>query len=191
VVTFVFPLPPAQIHPDGFGYLSPRPKPGAETNKEGVLGVVFDSTALPGLDEGLESKVTKLTVMMGGPYWSDPNYASGSLSQPQQADELVPLATAHLHKVFPHLQQVDPLYVARHLHTNAIPTYVPGHFTRLNQLHTAILQGPWRDRLSLTGNGYGGVGVNDCVWSAETVVEALARGQSCTGLEAYAEPWSP
>jgi oxygen-dependent protoporphyrinogen oxidase len=48
VVNVVLPLPPKDVRPNGFGYLIPR----GGNNPEGALGVVFDSTALPGTDEG-------------------------------------------------------------------------------------------------------------------------------------------
>lgn len=186
VVNVVYGLPPSAVHPDGFGYLIPRGKPGS--NPEGALGVVFDSTALPGVDGGgLEGEVTKLTVMIGGPHWSSYPSASGEpLPAARTADELVPLALAHLHRVFPHLAAHEPLLTVPNLNKECIPTYAPGHGARLREMHEAIGAGPWADRLSLVGAGYGGVSVNDCVLGGELVAAGLADGR-VTGLERWAD----
>lgn len=185
VINLVFPLPPAQVHPAGFGYLIPRS--GPSQNPEGVLGVIFDSTAL---DTEGEPPVCKLTVMMGGPYWSSyPSTSGRPMERPSNATELVQPALRHLRRVFPHLQDVEPVLVRPKLHIECIPTYLPGHGGRLRELHEAISSGPWKDKLSLVGSGYGGIGVNDCVGSAEEVVDALAQGHNATGLERWAD-WS-
>lgn len=184
VVSLVYPGKPQSYHPDGFGYLIPRSDPKA--NPEGILGVVFDSTAVPGIDDvGLDGHVTKLTVMMGGPYWS----SYGTLSRPASADELVGPALRHIRKVLPGLADVEPLVTSPRLHTDSIPTYLPGHGQRLKEINTAIYDGPWKGKLSLVGNGYGGVGVNDCVYSGELVAQALLDGHDTTGLERWRD-WS-
>lgn len=185
VVNVVYGRPPSQVHPDGFGYLIPRGEAGS--NPEGALGVVFDSTALPGVDGGgLDGHVTKLTVMMGGPHWSSYASANGEpLPTPKSAEELVAPALAHLHRVFPHLTAHEPLLVVPNLNHECIPTYAPGHGARLRETHEAINAGPWAERLSLVGAGYGGVSVNDCVLGGELVAAGLRDG-TVTGLERWA-----
>ncbi|WVR09632.1 protoporphyrinogen oxidase [Kwoniella sp. DSM 27419] len=211
VVNLVYPLPPTSIHPAGFGYLIPRPSGSVSScsspahrgltsspasssaddaptaphwNTSGVLGVIFDSTAIPSSPAELEGHVTKLTLMMGGPYWSTYHPL---LSPPTDPAQLIPAALEHIHAVFPHLRDVKPLLQRSSLHENCIPTYLPHHGDRLRQLHQCMTHAssPWKGRLSLVGNGYGGVGVNDCVYSAEQVVNRLARGQEATGLERW------
>ena len=127
--------------------------------------------------------------MMGGPYWStypssptDPTPAA----RPSSPEELVAPALAHLRRVFPILEKCPPLLVDPHLHLDCIPTYLPGHHQRLTDLHTAIRRGQWAGKLSLAGNGYGGVGVNDCVWSAQGIAKGVAEGRAVTGLEKWA-----
>lgn len=184
VVSLVFPGKAQTYHPDGFGYLIPRSD--AAANPEGALGVVFDSTALPGVDDiGLDDKITKLTVMMGGPYWS----SYGVSQRPDTAAELVEPALRHLRRALPALANVEPIVISPRLHFDSIPTYLPGHGDRVKEMDAAILKGPWKDKLSLVGNGYGGVGVNDCVWSAEGVTKALLDGRMATGLERWRN-WS-
>jgi oxygen-dependent protoporphyrinogen oxidase len=180
VVSLVFPGKAQSYHPDGFGYLIPRSD--ATANPEGALGVVFDSTALPGIDDiGLDDKVTKLTVMMGGPYWS----SYGVSQRPETAADLVEPALRHLRRALPALANVEPLVISPRLHIDSIPTYLPGHGARVKEMDAAVLDGPWKGKLSLVGNGFGGVGVNDCVWSAEGVTRALLDGKTATGLERW------
>ncbi|OWZ75453.1 protoporphyrinogen oxidase [Cryptococcus neoformans Tu401-1] len=186
VVNVVYPLPPASIHSAGFGYLVPRPptnlNPNPSPNSSGVLGVIFDSTALPPNPPELGGQVTKLTLMMGGPYWA--NY-SPRVSPPSDPEELLPLAIQHLNTIFPHLRNVKPILTVCNIHHNCIPTYLPGHGARLRELHEAIESGEWKGKLSLVGSGYGGVGVNDCVLSGVEVTRRLAKGKEVTGLEAW------
>ena len=183
VINLVFPLPSTQIHPPGFGYLIPRCLP--TQNPEGVLGVIFDSTALP-MDE--DPELTKLTVMMGGPWWSSYRDSSGSsLTRPSSPEDLVGPALVHLRTTFPVLKGVEPILVILRLHADCIPTYTPGHGARMRELHEHLEGGEWKGKLSLVGNGYGGVGVNDCVFSAEEVVRGLIENRSVTGLERWSD----
>ncbi|WVQ83670.1 protoporphyrinogen oxidase [Cryptococcus sp. DSM 104549] len=183
VVNLVYPLPPSAVHPAGFGYLVPRPSSTA-SNPSGVLGVIFDSTALPSNPPELGGAVTKLTLMIGGPYWST---YTPRLSPPSNPEELIPMAIQHLQSTFPHLKGVEPVLTVANIHHDCIPTYLPGHGARLRELHEAIGASGWEGKLSLVGNGYGGVGVNDCVYSGVGVAKRLAEGNPVTGLEAWAE----
>ena len=184
VVNLVFPLPPSSIHPAGFGYLVPRSSPSL--NPAGILGVIFDSTALPGNDSAsLNGQVTKLTVMMGGPWWT--SYTDNPIV-PTAAEELTRPALDHVRSVFPVLEKVEPLLVLPRLQKDCIPTYTPGHGANLGRLHQTLQKDEqWAGKVSLVGNGYGGVGVNDCVLSAEEVVAGLEAGSRPTGLEAWAQ----
>ena len=176
VISLVLPCAPPTLHPAGFGYLVP-----GSDSPEGVLGVVFDSTALPGLDSpDLEGRITKLTVMMGGPHWG----SYGTASIPSSAEQLVEPALRHLNRVLPATQGLEPLVAVPQLHRGCIPTYTPGHGQRMKELHE-LLQRDWAGRLSVVGNGYGGVGVNDCVYSAEQAVHRLVAGEETTGLERW------
>ena len=178
VVNLVFDLPYTSVHPPGFGYLIP-----GSNSVDGILGVVFDSTALPGLDEPLlDGKLTKLTVMMGGPHW----LTYGTCSMPSDPQDLVGPALRHVRRSFPALQDREPVLVVPHLQKDCIPTYAPGHGARMRELHRAMEQ-DWDGKLSLVGNGCGGVGVNDCIYSVEQVLERLLRDGGSTGLERWAD----
>jgi oxygen-dependent protoporphyrinogen oxidase len=125
--------------------------------------------------------------MIGGPYWSTYPSSTGSpIPRPTDAKDLVEPAIKHLQSVFPVLTTVEPVLVVPNIHLNAIPTYTPGHLDRLAELHRAIKGGEWSGKLSLAGNGLGGVGVNDCVLSAEGIVDAYRKGGVFTGLEGFA-----
>lgn len=87
--------------------------------------------------------------------------------------------------MFPVLRTVDPIFAKSNIHENAIPTYTPGHVGRLAEIHRGIKRGVWNGKLSLAGNGLGGVGVNDCVLSAEGIVQGFREGRSITGLEGF------
>ena len=102
---------------------------------------------------------------------------------PVHAEELVQSALKHLRKVFPVLQGVEPALVVPHLQKDCIPTFKPGHYDRLRELHMALKDGPWAGKLSLAGASYYGPSVNDCVASAAQVASALGKGDRPTGLE--------
>jgi oxygen-dependent protoporphyrinogen oxidase len=210
VVNIVYPLPSRRIHPDGFGYLVPRAPeddglssaiPGTSSipNTSGVLGVIFDSTTLPvDATPNAAEYVTKLTIMLGGPHWTKES------DIPTDPESLVVQAQEHLKRVFPVLRTVEPVAVRAWVQRQCIPTYLPGHGARLKELHQTLSEPrkegstPWAGKLVLAGSGYGGVGVNDCVGSAEGVVRELekrwtsdSRGESgrpATGLERW-ETW--
>ncbi|WWC64818.1 protoporphyrinogen oxidase [Kwoniella dejecticola CBS 10117] len=186
VVNLVYPIASSKLHPEGFGYLIPRPSEGnTASNPHGVLGVIFDSTAVP-LSEDLKG-VTKITIMMGGPYWSS---YKPTLQIPNTSEELISNSINHLETVFPILKEkgIKPILKMGRVNYDCIPTYTPGHGGRMRELHHAIKEGEWGGRLSLVGNGYGGVGLNDCVYSVDNVIAALRNGDILTGLERW-ESW--
>lgn len=128
--------------------------------------------------------------MIGGPHWSDyvPEAERRQFSRPSQS-ELEKIALSHLRRTFPHLCDVEPSVVSARIHVDCIPTYLPGHGKRLRDLHEAVLSdNAWSGRLIQLGSGYGGVGVNDCVFMASEAVDMLRdSGPVVTGLERWAE----
>lgn len=207
VVNIVYPLPSRRIHPDGFGYLVPRAPEddglpptvlgsASIPNASGVLGVIFDSTTLPvDATPNAAEYVTKLTIMLGGPHWTQES------DIPSDPESLIVQGQEHLKRVFPVLKEVEPVAVRAWVQRKCIPTYLPGHGARLKELHEILSAAgkhestPWAGKLVLAGSGYGGVGVNDCVGSAEGVVRELEKrwtsesggqvGPSVTGLERW------
>ncbi|KAF8645531.1 hypothetical protein AX16_007756 [Volvariella volvacea WC 439] len=127
VINLIFPCSPDKIHPPGFGYLVPRPpgdypslssspallSPLAREEKNavaasselgtsiGVLGTVFDSCSLSSQDEPSGAKVTKLTLMTGGPYpdFLPPGVFSSpgpSAARDTTGDERCGIASGHI-----------------------------------------------------------------------------------------------
>lgn len=190
VVNLVLPLPPHQVHPPGFGYLIPRSS-NPNANPDGILGVVFDSTAVDGLEsKEVSEQITKLTVMIGGPHWTTYRPDQSTITRPNRPEELENVAVSHLRKIFPHLAEVEPILVSSAIHVDCIPTYLVGHGQRLQTLHKAVhAHSQMRGKLVQLGSGYGGVGVNDCVGMAWEVVDRLIdHEESVTGLERW-ENW--
>lgn len=155
VVNLVFPSSPlgVPLHPPGFGYLVPRPSSGYDESNSGVLGTVFDSSALSEQDTG---GLTKMTVMLGGPHPLTPSHTSLPV--------IIKHLTTHLGHSLP-----EPLFARTHSHTACIPTLSVGHLGRMDELRTVLNGVPWEGRLEIVGAGVGGVSVGDCVEAGKRV----------------------
>lgn len=158
----------------GFGYLIPRSIP-YEQNPEMALGVVFDSDASIGQDT---ASGTKLTVMMGGHWWDD------FTSYPDE-EEGARMAKAVLRR---HLKiDVEPEYVHATLQKECIPQYTVGHESRMKKAHQELMTA-FKGKLSVAGNSFTGVGLNDCVRSARDLALDVAGFEGpggVTGLEQF------
>ena len=191
VVNMSFPHPAGWVYLPitGFGYLVPRATE-EPYNPHHVLGCVFDSDAMPGLDDlpirptlvgaaapPPNQAFTKMTVMLGGHHW-----AKGGASVPSE-EEIGQHAIRTLRGHFGWSPMVIPTHQLVHLQRDCIPQYLVGHPQRMRALHRSIADGPWRGRLSLIGASYGGVSVNDCVRSGWEAARRIARGAPTTGLE--------
>lgn len=175
------------LHPAGFGYLIPLATP-LEQNPEMALGVVFDTSysshaSAPDPDgmvgptqDTVSQRGTKLTVMLGGHYWSGwPMYPT--------EEEGLQMAKSILAR---HLGITEePAAYAVNLQQDCIPQYTVGHEDRLRQIHKGLAEG-FHGRLRVAGNWARGVGVNDCLRSAWDVVREL-RDEGKTGLEPVVE----
>jgi protoporphyrinogen/coproporphyrinogen III oxidase len=142
---------------DGFGYLIPK-KEGCHT-----LGTLWDSSIFP--NRAPEGHVL-LRSMLGG--------ATRPEAMNLSEAEITAQVKADLQKIMGIAATPDFVRVFRH--TQAIPQYTVGHERKLTALHEALGNHPG---LYLTGNAFGGIGLNDCVNSAnqiaETVVAELQR----------------
>jgi protoporphyrinogen/coproporphyrinogen III oxidase len=138
----------------GFGYLIPRSIPDHQ-NPERALGVIFGSDSSVGQDT---APGTKLTVMIGGHWWD--GWAESDLPD---HDTAVTMARSLLER---HLGIKKVPCVARsQLNRNAIPQYTVGHLSRMEDLSQFVRE-EFNHRLTLAGNWYNGVGVNDCIQQA-------------------------
>ncbi|TKY89453.1 hypothetical protein EX895_001984 [Sporisorium graminicola] len=175
---------------EGFGYLIPRTTPA---NEDGILGVVFDSDAIPEQDSAdAASRPIKLTVMMGGSHWS----ALETL--PREEDlkaRAVKAVSQHLGIDRSLLEDASKVSITPTLQKDCIPWYLVGHPMRMSQLHKALEKNETlANRLTLVGASYTGVSLNDCVAYAteavEQIVDAELHGgdKVVTGLRSFAIP---
>ncbi|KAF9564531.1 protoporphyrinogen oxidase [Agrocybe pediades] len=177
VVNFVFAAPPKDIHPEGFGYLIPRPPAGyPHSPSPGILGTVFDSCSLHTQDlpqtEGSHyynnAPYTKLTMMTGGPYPQPPLpeqlcSSESSGNTPDFVRSLLDELRIQLGKDLP-----EPVYWRIWNNEACIPTLLPGHLERMEELK-AVLTSDWDSRLAVVGAGVGGVSVGDCIEAGRRV----------------------
>jgi len=136
---------------DGFGYLIPK-KEGCHT-----LGTLWDSSIFP--NRAPEGHVL-LRSMLGGA--TRPEAINLS-----EAD-ITAQVTADLQKIMGIAATPDFVRVFRH--TQAIPQYTVGHERKLTALNEALGNHPG---LYLTGNAFGGIGLNDCINSANQVAATV------------------
>ncbi|KAF9051632.1 hypothetical protein BJ165DRAFT_1365252 [Panaeolus papilionaceus] len=192
VLNLVFPCAPKDVHPEGFGYLVLRPDEGYESWVERghhpVLGMVFDSCSLGAQDwdtdggEGYyeNGKWTKVTVMLGGPYGMPeaiPLAPSPSISAspsrqplPTQLQSLLSTLSTHLSRPLP-----APVYWKTWNNHRCIPTLLPGHQERVQQLRE-LIEGDDRkgkSGIKIVGAGVDGVSVPDCVRSGRRAAREL------------------
>lgn len=160
VINIVFPPTKRPIHPPGFGYLISRPRNGYTSRTSGMLGVVFDSCALPQQDRG-EPGFTRLTVMLGGPY-------APMLTAAHAKPENV-LAQLQLHLAPRGPRLPWPVYYEAIEQRECIPLLTVGHVERMEELKRVLKDGPWRGRLEVVGAGVGGVSVGDCIEAGRNV----------------------
>lgn len=189
----------------GFGYLIPRSIP-LEQNPERALGVIFssyssgprrrppsstteNSRAAKSAEHDVsdrEAEVgqdtapgTKLTVMLGGHWWS--NWSPTDLPS---EDEAIAMSQRILSR---HLSiNTVPTLARAKLAQNAIPQY-PVHYREyMKTIHSAVLS-TFGGRLKVAGPWYqGGVGVNDCIKKALEVSMYIRDGMDeTTGLQQY------
>ncbi|KAH9440995.1 hypothetical protein MJO29_015368 [Puccinia striiformis f. sp. tritici] len=163
------PIPPA------FGYLIPA-SIGADLNPNRVLGVVFDSDMMPGVEE-IKSEggdeLTKLTVMLGGHYYSK------QIDSIPTIDRLTQQATETIREQLGITQ--DPFFTQAQIQKDCIPQYLVGHHQRMSELHHQLKP----LNLSLVGSGYSGVGLNDVVKSSKDNAVNLIKNDRSTGLENF------
>jgi len=164
VLNLVFGRPSGEIHLPGFGYLIPRPVGGYNEDDMGILGTVFDSCSLGAQDaiSRASSGITKMTVMLGGPYLSK------SSSRFTEADLSRVLEALVFHLGRPSPLPV-PIYWRAWENTECIPVLGVGHLRRIKELRRVLDTFGWGGRLDVVGASVGGVSVGDCVEAGRRV----------------------
>ncbi len=139
--------------PRGFGFLVP-----AEEQRD-VLGAMHVSNFFPWR---APTGAFLLTVMVGG------------ARQPELAvlddDALVAKVRSELEFILELRRAPDEVRIVRWF--RGIPQYVVGHLARMDRIDAEMRALPG---LFLTGAGYRGVGVNDCVRNAGLLADVMAR----------------
>lgn len=175
---------------EGFGYLIPRTTPG---NEDGILGVVFDSDAIPEQDSAdAASRPIKLTVMMGGSHWSS---LSTLPSEEDMKVRAIRAVSRHLGIDTSLLEDSSKVTVKATMQKDCIPWYLVGHPVRMAQLHKALEKdATLAEKLTLVGASYTGVSLNDCVAYVTEAVEQIVAAELdggnkiVTGLRSFAIP---
>ena len=164
VLNLVFGRPSREIHPPGFGYLVPRPVGGYSGDDMGILGTVFDSCSLGAQDDvpQASSGITKMTVMLGGPYLST---TSSSFTEADLA-RVLEILTFQLGRFSP---LPDPIYWRAWENAECIPVLGVGHLGRIEEMRQAVDMVGWGGRLEVVGAGVGGVSVGDCLEAGRRV----------------------
>ncbi len=134
----------------GFGYLRPRREPGR------LLGCLFPSVCFP--PHAPEGQVS-LRAMIGGVRDPEALELSDAEIQRTTLDELRPLLGL----------RGEPRVVKLQRWPRGIPQYEVGHLGRLARLEEKLNDRPG---LALGGNGYRGIGLNDCVREAGSLAES-------------------
>ncbi len=148
IISFGYRKESIPIPVDGFGFLIPDGE-----NKK-ILGTLWDSSIFPArAPEGYVS----LRSMAGGA--RHPEY--GLLNSDDQIantrsalKDIMGISTA-------------PEFIKIFRHEKSIPQYIPGHAKKLSALDSLLTKR--HPGLFLTGNAFYGIGINDCVESAERV----------------------
>jgi protoporphyrinogen/coproporphyrinogen III oxidase len=174
----------------GFGYLIPRSIP-IEQNPERALGVIFGSetsggsaSTPPESSQGTTDQDsapgTKLTVMIGGHWWS--SWRPSDIPDEQSAVEMAKaVLSRHLNIT------ATPLVAKARMQWKAIPQYEVGHHDRMARLHHDLRR-EYEGRLKVAGSAYHGVGVNDCIKAARKATFDIREGlDERTGLESFAK----
>jgi oxygen-dependent protoporphyrinogen oxidase len=198
LINLWYPVPHANFPHNGFGYLIPQATPFSQ-NPECLLGVIFDSdrefplptpsTPNPPNRGADTLHGTKLTVMMGGHYWS-----SLPRSSLPTAEEAIAQAKAAVAR---HLQLPADLSAAAHasakLCENCIPQHVVGHGVRMRAAHSELECG-FKGRLAVAGQSYQNPGVLGMLRAGRDVAMQIAGRQVIRrrdgGEGAEVAPWT-
>jgi oxygen-dependent protoporphyrinogen oxidase len=138
----------------GFGFLIPF--------KEGrkILGTLWDSSIFP--NRAPEGYVL-LRTMLGGARRSDLAL--------EHEQKLITLVMDELRDIMG--ITVQPHFAKVYTHRQGIPQYFPGHEQKVQQI-----AGICRDYKGfyVTGNAYGGIGVNDCIENSYKLAQRIMQG---------------
>lgn len=137
----------------GFGHLIPH------SEKNDILGVVWDSSVFPGQNRSAQE--TRLTVMMGGTVRQD--------LMDLNDEKLEEIALAGVADQLGIHERPDSIVLTKA--KEAIPQYLVNYKERLDRINRLAQE--FSPSLTLLGNSFHGVAVNDCVAHARQTIEKL------------------
>ncbi|MFQ5728773.1 MAG: protoporphyrinogen oxidase [Waddliaceae bacterium] len=140
------------LEKQGFGYLVPSKE------KEDILGVVWNSSIFPQQNRNPEE--TRLTVMMGSAHM--PNF--DTLHEQEFATIALEALSRHLNI------DTQPDTISVKIAKSAIPQYLVGHAEKVAAMERTISMA--FPCLTLSGNSFYGVSVNDCIVRSKQIVES-------------------
>ncbi|KAL2180309.1 uncharacterized protein P884DRAFT_267091 [Thermothelomyces heterothallicus CBS 202.75] len=189
LVNIWYPVPRINFPYNGFGYLVPQALP-FEQNPECVLGVIFDSDRefpLPTPSDpdpaprGADTvQGTKLTVMMGGHYYTDwPLHVTAQTFRAKKAA----LAAVERHLRLPP-ELTEQAHASAKLCRDCIPQHLVGHARRMRAAHSE-LEWAFKGRLAVVGQSYQNPGVLNMLRAARDVAVQIAGRE-----EGAAAEWS-
>ena len=143
------------IKTPGFGFLVPI----SQVDKAGIIGVVYDSCAMPQQEKG---EWTRLTCMIGGHLFEKLKLSQDPLAFKTHAiaavEKYLGISSANLAQDFVHYHQA------------CIPQYTIGHQQRLANLDEYLQGVPF----ALVGASYRGVSINDIIYNSRLTAEKIA-----------------
>jgi len=143
----------------GFGHLVPK------TETSNLLGVIYDSCLFPQQNRTSGRETTRLTCMIGGSWF--PKILGNPYTVSR--DVVEQMAVEDVKKQLKISN--DPIRVDSMICHKCIPTYRSRHTDLVNKMEYFIKRN--KIPLSLVGNSYWGVSVNDCIYNARSVVTNL------------------
>lgn len=146
---------------NAFGFLT-HSKAGSK-----LLGVAFDSVSFPQIDK--DTNGFRMTCMMGGD-WSEQVFGTSDMNKVTNA-QLEQIALEEISKL---LQiQDEPYRMSPILWKTGIAQYRPGHVEFMARTREMITQR--KMPLTLLGQSYDGVAVNDVIYSARMAANEFAK----------------
>lgn len=146
---------------DSFGFLT------HSKSKSRILGTAFDSAMFPSIDDRYRS--TRITCMIGGAWMeemtgvSDVNKIDSALLEQIAIDEFRRILNVH----------DEPYRMSSYLWKTGIANYHVGHQSLVKKAREDIES--MRLPLTLLGQSYDGIAVNDVIWSARMEADSFVK----------------
>ena len=132
-----------------------------------VLGISFDTTMFPEIDKPVGS--FRMTAMMGGS-WSEQVFGTKDINKVTN-EQMEQIALSEIRKILG--IKDDPYRITPYMWKTGIAQYTPGHTERLQETRDAIEK--VKMPLTILGQSYDGVAVNDVVYAARMAASNFVK----------------